>query len=255
MRCVTITEESLCRGGTGAVHWTSVNVSRLAPSAVPVQLDRFAPSLLGQLEAERVAAVITLDDASDAVPLARALRSGGLRLVELAWRTEKTLASLEAILAEVPGMLVGVGTLLTASQVEAAARAGAHFGLSPGIDARVVAAARDVGFSFVPGVQTPSDILAAIGLGCGFLKFFPAETAGGVAHLRTMHAPFAHLGLRYLPLGGISEATARDYLIQPSVVAVGGSWIAPAPLVRARAWPEITLRAKAARALADSTTR
>lgn len=223
--------------------------TRNEPPGIPAG-DLFAPALEARVVAARILAVITVDDAADAVPLARALLAGGIRGVELAWRTAAFLPALRAIKAAVPEMLVGAGTLLTAEQVEAAQSAGADFGVSPGLSGGVVAAARQRKFSFAPGVMTPSDLHAAVEAGARFLKFFPAESSGGLAHLRSIHAPFAHLGLRYFALGGISETSAPVYLREPAVAALGGSWIAPAALVRARDWPTIQARAAAAVALA-----
>ncbi len=212
----------------------------------------FPPELADRLAVERIVAVITIEDPGQAVPLARALVAGGICAMELAWRTPATLESLAAIVREVPEMLAGVGTLLTAAQVRAAADAGADFGVSPGMSVTVVSAARSVGLPFAPGVQTPSDVHAAVEQGCRLLKFFPAESAGGLTHLRSLHAPFAHLALRYIALGGIDERKAEAYLTEPCISAIGGSWIAPAALVKQGAWEIITKNAAAARAL---TTR
>lgn len=207
----------------------------------------FPAALLERIARERVIAVITLEKVDDAAPLAQALVRGGVRAVELAWRTPQTLAALRVILSEVPEMLVGIGTLLTEAQVRAVADSGAHFGVSPGFSATVVNAAQRAGFAYAPGVQTASDMQAALEHGCTFLKFFPAESAGGVSHLRSLNAPFAHLGLRYLPLGGIDVSSAAAYLSEPAVAAVGGSWIAPSALVRQRAWDIVAERAAEAR--------
>jgi 2-dehydro-3-deoxyphosphogluconate aldolase/(4S)-4-hydroxy-2-oxoglutarate aldolase len=194
--------------------------------------------------------VITVDSAADAVPLARALVAGGIRAMELAWRTAATPDALRAIVSEVPEMLAGVGTILSADQVRVVVGIGAAFGVSPGLSATVLSAARSAGLPFAPGVQTASDVQAALEHGCRFLKYFPAQTAGGLPHLRSLNAPFAHLGLRYLALGGIDESNAIAYWREPAVAAIGGSWIAPTNLARERAWETIRARAAAARALA-----
>ncbi len=212
----------------------------------------FAAAMEARVVAARIVAVITVDRAADAVPLARALVAGGITAMELAWRTTDFLPALRAIRREVPEMLAGAGTLLTPEQVGAVHAAGADFGVSPGLCEHVVAAARRAGLPYAPGVMTPGDLHAAVRLGCRFLKFFPAVSAGGLAHLRSIHAPFAHLGLRYLVLGGVDEAGAADYLREPAVAALGGSWIAPPALVRQRAWDVIRARAAAAAALAAS---
>jgi 2-dehydro-3-deoxyphosphogluconate aldolase / (4S)-4-hydroxy-2-oxoglutarate aldolase len=209
----------------------------------------FSRELGAKLEAERILAVITVDQVENAVPLARALVAGGVRVIELAWRTEETLAAIAAIKVSVPEIILGVGTLLSAEQVSQAKSAGADFGVSPSVNVTVLNAARNCQLPYAPGVQTPTDVHTAIEHGCRWLKFFPAETAGGLAHLRSVHAPFAHLGLRYIALGGITEANAHSYLSDPLITVVGGSWIASAALVRRQAWDEVRLRALAARTL------
>jgi len=213
------------------------------------------PELVARLARERIVAVFTVANAREALPLCRALFAGGIRAIELAWRTPATLGALTAIAQELPEMLIGVGSLLSEEQVAAAKSAGAHFGVSPGMSVTVVRAARRVGLPFAPGVQTPSDIQAAIEQGCRLLKYFPAESAGGLAHLRNLHAPFAHLGLSYVALGGIDESKAAGYLAETCITAVGGSWIAPAALVRRGAWDEIRQNAAAACSLAARAER
>lgn len=213
----------------------------------------FPSELRAIIRAHRIVAVISVDTVQSAVPLARALAAGGIRVVELAWRTKATCGALEAIVREVPEMIVGVGTLLSAGLVRAAMDGGAAFGVSPGISAEVIAAAKRNRLPFAPGIQTPSDLQLAVECGCRFVKYFPAESAGGVAHLRNLHAPMAHLGIEYLPLGGIKEGNAAGYLAEPWVAAVGGSWIAPAELVQHGAWDEIRTRAQAAHRLVAAT--
>jgi 2-dehydro-3-deoxyphosphogluconate aldolase / (4S)-4-hydroxy-2-oxoglutarate aldolase len=217
----------------------------LAPAVI------FPAAIQQRVEAEGIAAVIAVEAPEDAVPLARALLAGGVRMVELAWRTAATATALVTLKREVPELFIGVGTLLTAEQARFARSAGADFGVSPGFSASVVHAAKACELPFAPGVQTASDLHAAIEAGCRWLKFFPAESSGGLAHLRNIHAPFAHLRLRYIPLGGINENNAPEYLREPIVAAVGGTWIAPATLVRQRAWDEIRQRAAAARGLVE----
>lgn len=209
-------------------------------------------AILGErIEREGILAVVAVEKADDAVPLVRALRDGGVRVIELAWRTGETLNALMAIKREVPEIILGIGTLLSPDQVRIACAAGADFGVSPSLSSAVLNEARTCGLPFAPGVQTATEIHSAVEQGCRWLKFFPAESAGGLAHLRSVHAPFAHLGLRYIALGGITEESAPDYLRDPAVGAVGGSWIAPASLVKERAWDAIRQRATVARGLVD----
>lgn len=257
-RFVSITKRLFCDGGAAGFAEASFvpassPISATTAGAGEAHPGVFPPELLSRLCAQRIIAVITVDEVQQAVTLARTLVEGGVMAMELAWRTPVTLDALEAIVREVPEMMAGVGTLLSAEQVRAVADAGAAFGVSPGMSAAVVTAARRHGLPFAPGVQTPSDLQAALESGCRLVKFFPAESAGGLVHLRSMHAPFAHLGLRYIALGGIDAQKAAGYLAEPCVAAVGGSWIAPTALVRQGAWEQIRRNAAAARALAEGS--
>lgn len=201
-----------------------------------------------RLTAARVIAVVVVERAEDAAPLAHALEAGGLRAVELALRTPAALDALRAMRAAAPGLLLGAGTVLTAEQADAAKAAGADFALAPGLDIATLRHCGRIELPMVPGVATASDIQAALREGCRLLKFFPAEPLGGLRGLQTLAAPFAHLGVRYVLMGGIDAARAPAYLADPAVAAVGGSWMAPAALIRRRAWDE--LRAAAAQTAA-----
>jgi len=196
-----------------------------------------------------IIAVLTLEEPADAVPLASALLAGGISCVELTLRTSTALDSIRAIRASVPGTLVGAGTVLSSLQVNEVKAAGAAFGVSPGMNPRVVAEARKIGLPFAPGICTPTDIEFAVEEGCRLMKFFPCETSGGLPHLRNMAAPFKHLGVRFIPLGGVNAATAETFLREPLVHAIGGSWIAPHELIRNKDWQAITALAKDAAAL------
>jgi 2-dehydro-3-deoxyphosphogluconate aldolase/(4S)-4-hydroxy-2-oxoglutarate aldolase len=190
-----------------------------------------------------VIAVLMIDDAADAVPVARALLAGGVDCIELTLRTPVAMESLHRIRAEVPEMVVGVGTILNVTQVNEVKAAGAAFGVAPGMNPRVVVEALRVGLPFSPGICTPTDIELAIEQGCRLLKFFPSEPSGGLAYLRTIAAPFAHLGVKYIPLGGVGAANAGQYLKEPSVHALGGSWLAPRDLIQRKDWNAITANA------------
>jgi 2-dehydro-3-deoxyphosphogluconate aldolase/(4S)-4-hydroxy-2-oxoglutarate aldolase len=144
----------------------------------------------------------------------------------------------------VPEMVVGVGTILTPETAVAVKKAGAHFGVAPGMNPRVVKAAREAGLPFAPGICTPSDLEAAIELGCRFVKFFPAEAAGGVTYLKSMAAPYNHLGIRYFPLGGVNSENMLDYLAEDNVPTVGGTWIVAKNLVQNEDWAGITAAAQ-----------
>lgn len=210
-------------------------------------------SELGQsLAQERLIAVLIIDEVASAVPLARALLAGGVRVMELTWRTDAALDSMKAIRAAVPEMVVGLGTLLDPEQAVAAAEAGAHFGVSPGVNVEVIRAAHGAGLPFGPGVMTPTDIDTALREGCRILKFFPAESSGGLSHLRNIAAPFLHMGPKFVPLGGVSLTNVKSYLAEPLVAAVGGSWLAPRDLVREGEWGRIEELAREARSLVEA---
>ncbi len=206
----------------------------------------FAPQLQEKLHASGIVAVLTIEEIDHAIPLAKALLAGGIDTMELTLRTPAALGALARIRAEVPEMVAGVGTILTVEQVEQAYAAGAAFGVSPGFNPNVVKAATERGFSFAPGVLTPTDIEAALELGCRLMKFFPAEPSGGLAYLKSMAAPYLHLGLRFIPLGGLNENTLTSYIADPLVAAVGGSWLSPKDRVAAKDWATITKLAAAA---------
>ncbi len=213
-----------------------------ATASVPLPL---AP-LVGKLRVARVMAVVTLEQVADVTPLVAALRAGGVRAAEVALRTPPALEALRLMRAIAPDFLLGAGTVLTPAQAEAAQAAGADFALAPGLDAATVRHCAQLGFPIVPGVATATDIQAAWALGCGCQKFFPAEALGGAAGLRMLVAPFAHLPLSFLPLGGIDETRLPAYLAMTAVAAVGGSWIAPTELIRRQEWAEIERRARTA---------
>ncbi|MCA9148815.1 MAG: bifunctional 4-hydroxy-2-oxoglutarate aldolase/2-dehydro-3-deoxy-phosphogluconate aldolase [Planctomycetales bacterium] len=207
----------------------------------------FSPEMVTRVETTGVIAVLVIDDADQAVPVARALLAGGVDAMELTLRTPAALEALRRIRAEVPEMLAGIGTILTVQQVDEVVAAGAAFGVSPGTNPRVINAARQQQLPFAPGIVTPSDIEQALELDCRLLKFFPAEPSGGLSYLRSIAAPFAHLGVRYVPLGGVNTENLTAYLSEPAVLAVGGSWLAPRDLIQAQNWGEIERRASDAK--------
>lgn len=188
--------------------------------------------------------VIVLDRADDAVPLAEALLAGGLRIIEVTFRTTAAAESIERITQACPEMLVGAGTVVTPEQAKQAIGAGSQFGLAPGTDLETIAYFRDQNVPFVPGIMTPSDIQTALKAGCRSLKFFPAGAAGGPKLLKAMTAPYASLGVKFCPTGGVSPDNMNDYLAMPEVFAVGGSWIATKPQIQAGDWGTITHQAK-----------
>jgi len=208
--------------------------------------------VFSDLEIAGVLAVLVVDDAADAVPLAQALLAGGVHAMELTLRTDAAMDALVAIRQAVPDMMVGIGTILTPDQVQQVASAGATFGVSPGVNPQVVQAARKSNLPFAPGIATPSDIETALSLGCRCLKFFPAELSGGLPYLRSIAAPYNHLGLKYVPLGGVSLKNLDKYLTDPLIAAVGGSWLAPRDAVANKDWSLIEKNAREARHVVDS---
>lgn len=212
---------------------------------------QFPQPLLRRIERSGVIAVLVVDDVARAVPLARALVAGGIEAMELTLRTPAAIDSLKAIRAEVPEMLAGAGTVLTVQQVTRVAEAGAVFAVAPGTNRRVVEAAHGHRLPFAPGVATPSELEAAIELGCREVKFFPAEASGGLDYLRSMGGPYRHLGIRFLPLGGINWMNLGSYLGDPQVVAVGGSWLATREQIAGQDWEAITQQARQAREITD----
>ncbi len=202
---------------------------------------------------QRLLCIAVVDDPDTAVPLAEALLAGGLKTMEIPFRTAAAAESIKRIRQKLPEMAIGAGTLLAADQVRLAVDAGAQFGVAPGLNEAVLNAAREGHLPFFPGVMTPTEIDRALNLGWKHLKFFPAEPAGGAAMLQALIAPFAHTGVKFVPTGGITAATLADYLALPQVAAIGGSWMAGRKLVAEKAWSKITaLTAEAMKIVAQA---
>lgn len=205
-----------------------------------MNIPTFNETLASKIRAGGIIAVLIVDREEDAVPLAQALLAGGVNTMELTLRTPAALAALRRIRAGVPAMLAGIGTILTPEQLRQAHDAGAAFGVSPGVNPRVLAAAQELAFSFAPGIVTPSDIETALEHGCRLLKFFPAEPSGGLTYLKTIAAPYQHLGIRFVPLGAINAKNMASYLADPLISAIGGSWLTPRKAIQAGDWTKIT---------------
>ena len=203
--------------------------------------------LLGLLGRQPVIPVLKIEDAAAAVPLARALAAGGLPMIEITLRTGAALEAIRRVATEVGTAVVGAGTILNGEQFDEAAKAGSRFIVSPGCSASVFAAAAASDVPLLPGVMTPGEIMTAAEYGLYFLKFFPAEQAGGAVFLKALASPFA--GIRFCPTGGVTAANARDYLSLPNVACVGGSWVAPDALVKAGEWAKIEALAREASGL------
>ena len=202
--------------------------------------------LFVQASAFGVMPVVAIEDARHAVALADALTAGGLPVAEITFRTAAAAEAMQILRAERPDFLVGAGTILDTASLEAAQTSGAKFGLAPGFDPEIVEAANAMGFAFAPGIMTPSEVSAAVRRGCRLMKFFPAGTIGGPTALEGISAPFAHLGLRFIPTGGVSEANMGDWLKLKAVATVGGTWIARTDDIRSERWSDITSKARSA---------
>jgi len=214
------------------------------------QLNEMMPrEIVDRLEKIGIVAVLVIEDAEDALPLARTLLENGIGGMELTLRTDSALECLRRIRKGLPGMLAGVGTILTQEQVVQAKENGAAFGVAPGYNREVVAAAREAGLPFAPGIATPSEIEGALSQGCRILKYFHAEGMGGINYLKGINAPYKHLGLRYIPLGGVSETNLRNYLAVKEIIAIGGSWIAPQELIKEKDWATIARNSREAAAI------
>ena len=191
--------------------------------------------------------VIVIEDADRAVPLARALVAGGVRVLEVTLRTPAALSAIRAIAREVPEAVVGVGTLTHADEFAAALEAGAQFAVSPGLTPALVKGARTTGLRWLPGVMTPSDVIAARAAGLCQLKLFPAQQAGGLGMLKALYGPFPDV--LFCPTGGITPDTAPEFLALPNVPCVGGSWLTPGAAVASGDWKAITALATHASSL------
>jgi len=196
------------------------------------------PTAVEVMQDAPVIPVIVLNDVAHAVPLARALVAGGIRMLEVTLRTPAALACIETIAKEVPEAVVGAGTVRSAADAQAAAMAGARFVVSPGYTHAVGKACHDLGLALLPGVATGSEIMMAQEDGYHALKFFPAVQAGGLAMLKAWHGPFGDV--KFCPTGGVGPANVRDFLALPNVACVGGSWLTPAEAVARGDWAAIT---------------
>lgn len=207
-----------------------------------------ALSALQVMQDAAVIPVIVLTDVAHAVPMARALLAGGIRMLEVTLRTPQALACIEAIAREVPQAVVGAGTVRSRADTQAAARAGARFAVSPGYTTAVGQACRDAGLTLLPGVASASEIMQAQEDGFTELKFFPAMQAGGPAMLKAWSGPF--FDAKFCPTGGVTPQNAAEFLALSNVVCVGSTWLVPADALASGDWARITRLAGEARALA-----
>ena len=197
---------------------------------------------MGLLKTALIVPVLTIAHVDHAVPLARALVAGGVRMLEITLRTPAGAPAAKLIHQEVPDAIVGLGTVLTRNDLELCVNNGLKFAFSPGASPALLDAAALMGLDFVPGVQTASEIMACLERGFDVMKFFPASQAGGIPTLKALAGPFPQV--KFCPTGGISEDQAATWLALPNVLAVGGSWLAPKELVEAGDWAAITVLAR-----------
>ncbi|WP_019674293.1 bifunctional 4-hydroxy-2-oxoglutarate aldolase/2-dehydro-3-deoxy-phosphogluconate aldolase [Arsukibacterium perlucidum] len=195
-----------------------------------------------------VVPVIVIKDLADAVPMAKALLAGGIRVLEVTLRTPVALDAIKLLAEQVPEAIVGAGTVTTAAQLEQVIAAGAKFAISPGLTRELLQAGKDATIPLIPGIASISELMEGTGLGYTHFKFFPAEAAGGVKTLKSIHGPFSDI--RFCPTGGINEKNYLEYLALPNVSCVGGSWIVPDQAVSDKDWPKITELTRTAVAVA-----
>lgn len=215
----------------------------------PISQQAMTPDLIQKIDDAGIMAVLIVDEVKHAIPLANALLAGGVDTIELTLRTPAALDVARLIKKEVPEITLGFGTVLTIDQVKAVVDVGADFAVSPGCNPKIIAEAHKQGLSFAPGIMTPTDIEIAVQEGCRILKFFPAETSGGLKHLESMSAPYNYLGLKFIPLGGCNMENAPTYLQSDLITAIGGTWVAKRNLIQSEDWNTITNNAKEIRNL------
>ena len=195
--------------------------------------------IVGKMGAAKIIPVIVVDELEKAVPLATALVRGGLPVLEVTFRTACAAEAIAKIKAEVPGATLMAGTVLMREQLEAAKKAGAEACVAPGFNPEIVKAAKEIGMPFVPGVSTASELSQALALGCGLVKFFPAESAGGAKFIRDLLGAFRWTGVKFMPTGGVNLDNVSGYLSIPEVVCCGGTWVAPKDAIGRGDWAAV----------------
>ncbi|MDA3798672.1 MAG: bifunctional 4-hydroxy-2-oxoglutarate aldolase/2-dehydro-3-deoxy-phosphogluconate aldolase [Kiritimatiellae bacterium] len=193
----------------------------------------------------KVVPVIAIDSIEDAIPLADALLDGGIPAAEITFRTAAAADVINLLSKERPQLYVGAGTVLSPENAKRAYECGAKFAVAPGCNPTVISAAQKIGLPFAPGVMTPSDIEMATSMGLTFLKFFPAGAAGGVPMLKNISAPYKHLGVKFMPTGGVTIDNVQEYLAVPEIIAAGGTWLAKQDMIANGEWDKITENCKA----------
>jgi 2-dehydro-3-deoxyphosphogluconate aldolase/(4S)-4-hydroxy-2-oxoglutarate aldolase len=201
-----------------------------------------------KIQDSKLIAVLVVNTEEEGLHVAEALLRGGVDIMELTLRTPAAIGALQLIGKELPEMTSGIGTILRKDQVDEVIDAKADFGVSPGVNPGVIAYAKGKGLPFGPGIMTPTDIDSAlVEHDCHLLKYFPSESSGGLAHLKNIAAPYLHLGLKFIPLGGVNQKNMTSYLESDLIAAIGGSWIAPRNLIADKNWAAIEQNAREAR--------
>ncbi len=208
-------------------------------------------AVLAQLERIRIVPVLVLEELESGLKMCEVLAECGLPAAEITFRTKAAASIIEAASKRFPNLYLGAGTILNVADLKRAFDAGAKFAVAPGFNPTVVSAAVENRFAFAPGVCTPSEAEQAMELGCRFLKFFPAEAAGGTAMLKSIIAPYKHLGIRFMPTGGVTTANVLEYLAIREVAAVGGTWLGKSEDIKAGNWDKIRETVKQAVALKE----
>ena len=196
--------------------------------------------MLDELLKRTIIPVIVIDDADNAEALASALLAGGLDIIEVTCRTEAAPEALTRIRNAFPEILLGAGTVVTPDQAKMCIDAGVSFGLAPGLNPDIIRTFQDNDTLFIPGIMTASEIERGLSMGCSLLKYFPAEAAGGVKMLQNLTTPYASLGVKFCPTGGLNLSNMNDYLSLPTVSAIGGSWLATRQQIAEKKWDIIT---------------
>lgn len=199
-------------------------------------------SLIEKLEKIKIVPVLVLNNLEEGMEVCAALHDNGLAAAEITFRTEAAESIIHEASKRFPDMVIGAGTVLNVADLHRAFNAGAKFAVAPGFNPTVVKEARRCGFDFAPGICTPSDVEQALEAGCRLLKYFPAEAAGGTAMLKSIIAPYKHLGVRFMPTGGIKPSNVESYLEIPEVAAVGGTWLNKCPVEVIREAVEVAAR-------------
>lgn len=207
--------------------------------------------IIKTLEQLKVIPVIAIEDPDKALHLADALIEGGLPLAEITFRTSAAARVISVLSKKRPELFVCAGTILTIDQLKQARDYGARFGVAPGLDVKIVEEAFKIGFPFMPGIMTPSEISLCLNYDLELLKFFPAEPLGGAKFLKSLIAPFVHTGVKFSPTGGVNKDNFKDYLEIPQVIAVGGTWVANKEDINAGNWDKIKQNCREIRSLID----